>query len=189
VANGLASVGLRETMQHIRFPAWIVAPDGRMIWLNDAARRTFGDVEGRLYTSLVAPAYVGLAQDQFTRKLLGELVTDYRLELIARDGSHVPVEVSTVALRRPGDDVPMGIFGIGYPDEPVHVAAADPELTPRQAEVLRHLANGRSTEQIADEMQLSVETVRNHIRALLRKLRVHSRLAAVAEARRRRLVS
>jgi len=49
--------------------------------------------------------------------------------------------------------------------------------------VLRLLEQGRSTKQIAQELHLSSETVRNHIRHLLRALGVHSRLEAVAIAR------
>jgi len=60
-------------------------------------------------------------------------------------------------------------------------------LTPRQAEVLRLLEHGRSTDQIAEELHLSRETVRNHIRHLLQALGVHSRLEAVALARQEHL--
>jgi DNA-binding NarL/FixJ family response regulator len=65
---------------------------------------------------------------------------------------------------------------------------AHPELhlTPRQAQVLRLLERGRSTAQIAEELGLSRETVRNHIRRLLRALGASSRLEAVALARRAR---
>jgi DNA-binding CsgD family transcriptional regulator len=55
--------------------------------------------------------------------------------------------------------------------------------------VLRHLAVGASTEQIARELNISVETVRNHIRAVLRKLGARSRLEAVAKARSQGLIS
>jgi DNA-binding NarL/FixJ family response regulator len=58
----------------------------------------------------------------------------------------------------------------------------DLHLTPRQAEVLELLERGRSTRQIADELQLSTETVRNHIRHLFRAIGAHSRLEAVAIA-------
>jgi DNA-binding NarL/FixJ family response regulator len=44
------------------------------------------------------------------------------------------------------------------------------------------LAQGYSTAQIAEELHLSVETVRNHIRRLFHALGVHSRLEAVAVA-------
>ena len=67
-------------------------------------------------------------------------------------------------------------------DEPP--PTAHPDLTPRQTEVLRLLELGRSTNQIAAELHLSVETVRNHIRHILRALGVNSRLEAVALTRR-----
>jgi DNA-binding NarL/FixJ family response regulator len=54
--------------------------------------------------------------------------------------------------------------------------------------VLRLLQQGRSTDQIAAELSLSRETVRNHIRHLLRALGVHTRLEAVAVARREHLL-
>ena len=49
--------------------------------------------------------------------------------------------------------------------------------------MLRLLEHGRSTKQIAAELQLSTETVRNHIRGLFRALDVNTRLEAVAAAR------
>jgi DNA-binding NarL/FixJ family response regulator len=69
-------------------------------------------------------------------------------------------------------------------EEAAHQSAPHPHLTPRQAEVLRLLEHGRSTTQIAHELHLSQETVRNHVRHLLRALGVNSRLEAVAVARR-----
>lgn len=78
----------------------------------------------------------------------------------------------------------IGVFGQILDVEEEEPAPRHPDLTPRQSEVLRLLERGRSTEQIAGELQLSVETVRNHIRGVLRALDVHSRLEAVAMARR-----
>ena len=49
--------------------------------------------------------------------------------------------------------------------------------------MLRLLEQGRSTKQIAAELHLSTETVRNHVRRLFRALGVNSRLEAVAAAR------
>jgi DNA-binding NarL/FixJ family response regulator len=56
-------------------------------------------------------------------------------------------------------------------------------LTPRQAEILHLLELGRSTTEIADELRLSRETVRNHVRRLLHAMGATSRLEAVALAR------
>jgi NarL family two-component system response regulator LiaR len=59
-------------------------------------------------------------------------------------------------------------------------------LTPREWEVLDLLCAGQSTDDIADTLVLSSETVRSHIKNLLRKLGVRSREAAIEEARRLR---
>jgi NarL family two-component system response regulator LiaR len=59
-------------------------------------------------------------------------------------------------------------------------------LTAREWEVLDMLCSGTSTDDIAEAMVLSVETVRSHVKNLLRKLGVHSRDEAVAQAGRLR---
>jgi PAS domain S-box-containing protein len=66
--------------------------------------------------------------------------------------------------------------------------AAQPPLTRREIEVLRHLAAGASTREIAGSMFISVATARTHIQNILRKLEVHSKLAAVSAAVRKRLL-
>jgi two-component system, NarL family, response regulator LiaR len=55
-------------------------------------------------------------------------------------------------------------------------------LTGREWEVLDLLCQGQSTDEIADTLVLSSETVRSHIKSVLRKLRVSSRREAVAIA-------
>ena len=82
-----------------------------------------------------------------------------------------------------GGERVVGVFGLlaGPLDE--EASAPPAHLTPRQAEVLRLLERGLSTKQIARELHLSPETVRNHVRHLLRALGVNSRLEAVAAAR------
>jgi DNA-binding NarL/FixJ family response regulator len=57
------------------------------------------------------------------------------------------------------------------------------DLTPRQGEVLRCLAEGMSRAQIAEHLVLSPHTVRTHVQEVLRKAGVHSTLAALARAR------
>jgi DNA-binding NarL/FixJ family response regulator len=58
-----------------------------------------------------------------------------------------------------------------------------PELTPREHEVLELLAAGLRTSAIARRLTLSEKTVRNHVSAVLSKLQVPDRAAAVARAR------
>jgi DNA-binding NarL/FixJ family response regulator len=57
-------------------------------------------------------------------------------------------------------------------------------LSPRELEILRCLVHGLTRQQIAEDYFLSPHTVRTHINNVLRKLDVHSTLAAVAVARR-----
>ena len=56
------------------------------------------------------------------------------------------------------------------------------DLTDREREVLSLLAQGLSTQDIAQSLSISSATVRNHVQNILNKLRVHSRLEAVAYA-------
>ena len=55
-------------------------------------------------------------------------------------------------------------------------------LTHREWETLDLLCRGRSTREIAEQLVLSVETVRTHVKGVLRALRVHSRAEAIAWA-------
>jgi hypothetical protein len=93
--------------------------------------------------SLAAPEYVGLAREQFARKLLGQQVTDYAMELLGADGSRVPVEISRVRMPPDAGGIPIGSSVLPIP----------------KTFALRRY------------------------RAVLRKLGAHSRLEAVANAR------
>lgn len=61
-------------------------------------------------------------------------------------------------------------------------SAQGSELTPRELEVLRLVALGRSTPEIAGELAISSHTVLNHIRNFRRKLDAATKLAAVVTA-------
>jgi PAS domain S-box-containing protein len=63
-----------------------------------------------------------------------------------------------------------------------------PDLTRRQAHVLSLLAQGRSNEEIADALCVSVHTVRSHIQKILDKLKVRSKVEAVSRAFRDSLI-
>ncbi len=56
------------------------------------------------------------------------------------------------------------------------------DLTDREREILRLLAKGKRNDDIAKELFISPQTVQTHVRNILGKLRVHSKLEAVAFA-------
>ncbi len=75
-------------------------------------------------------------------------------------------------------DIPEGAAGLRPIKSP---------LTAREWEVVDLLAQGRSTEEMAHELVLASETVRSHVKNLMRKLGVRSREDAVTAAQRMRL--
>lgn len=62
------------------------------------------------------------------------------------------------------------------------------ELTPRELVILRSLAFGHNTAEIAKELHISAATVRNHIQHVLGKLKCHTRLEAVLRAARHGII-
>jgi len=63
-----------------------------------------------------------------------------------------------------------------------------PALTSRELEVLKLVAKGMSNREIADELYISENTVKNHVRNILEKLHLHSRMEAVVYAVREKLL-
>ncbi|MCD0451209.1 response regulator transcription factor [Actinocorallia sp. API 0066] len=63
-----------------------------------------------------------------------------------------------------------------------------PRLTDREMEVLRLVARGLGNREIAKELFISENTVKNHIRNILEKLQLHSRMEAVVYAVREKLL-
>jgi two-component system NarL family response regulator len=64
----------------------------------------------------------------------------------------------------------------------------NPRLTPREMEVLRLVARGLNNRDIARELFISENTVKNHVRNILEKLQLHSRMEAVVYAVRKKLL-
>jgi PAS domain S-box-containing protein len=169
-------------LEHINVPSYVLDHVGVIRWMNLAARRMVGDQVGRQFTSVVAPHETRRAQEIFARRLLGKTDTrDTSVIVLDDEGGRIGVEISSVPLKQ-GDRV-IGVFG--QVSDIIEEPHPHPELhlTPRQAEVLQLLERGRSTAQIADELHLSRETVRNHVRHLLHAVGATSRLEAVAVAR------
>jgi PAS domain S-box-containing protein len=182
IPKGLGA-GVEQALGAVNVPAYVIDPEGVLLWLNPAAERLVGDARGRRFTEVVSAVDRPRAKDEFTKKIIGTVpVTDASVHVLRPDGSEARIEVSSAPLRN-GNRI-VGVFGlVSRPPEVPARAAKHPKLTPREVEILRLLSHGASTDQIAEMLHIARETVRNHVRSILRKLDVHSRLEAIAVAR------
>jgi DNA-binding NarL/FixJ family response regulator len=90
---------------------------------------------------------------------------------IAVEGTEPPEESRLVQIRQ-------------MMDEQVDVATLPPELplTSREAQVLKHVALGLSNKEIARSLKISVETVKEHVQNVLRKINATDRTDAAVRA-------
>jgi len=126
------------------------------------------DVDPRVFPALRAGAGAFLGRDAEPAELVAAVRT------VAADGAVVEPR----ALRRVLDAVTDRLPG-GDPA----VAAAMGRLTPRELQVLKLVAQGRTNGQIGRELRVGETTVKTHVSRTLTKLRCRSRVQAVILAR------
>jgi DNA-binding CsgD family transcriptional regulator len=170
-------------LEALGVPAYIVDLQRRVRWQNAASIELVGDLRGRLDGSVLAPEDLGRAREAFERKQRGVSPTELEVSVARRDGTRMRVAVNSVPLKN-GDGAMIGSFGLvqvlGEIDPAFERA---PRLSSRERETLRVLAAGHSTPRMAHQMSLANETVRNYVKAVLRKLGARARVEAVAKAR------
>jgi PAS domain S-box-containing protein len=182
VDGGEIPGSIHGALEELNVPAYAVDRHGIIRWVNSATKKLVGDIRGRQQSSVVVPEQARAAKESFLRKMMGtEKSTEASVVVVEPDGNRVQVEISSCPLREGGRIV--GVFGIVKHRERT-APRAHPHLTPRQNQVLHLLAHGHSTSQIAEELHLSTDTVRNHVRRMFRALDVHSRVEALAVAHR-----
>jgi DNA-binding NarL/FixJ family response regulator len=74
----------------------------------------------------------------------------------------------------------LGFFAAARPTVPSRVF---PELSERERELLALMAQGRANQEIAEQLGLTLKTVRNHVSNIFSKLQVADRAQAVLRAR------
>ena len=116
-----------------------------------------------------------------------------RFRMKVRHASGVYVGVRCFNIRLPGPErTRYTLLHVLDRDEPRSRDARDldnlPELTRREFEVLRLLAGGIATREIAARLFISVSTARTHVQNILTKMGVHSRVEAVCRALGDRLI-
>jgi DNA-binding CsgD family transcriptional regulator len=155
----------------------------RLRWQNAASIELVGDLRGRLDAGLVAPADLARAKEAFRQKQQGAPHTKVEVSIERPDGRRVRIAVNSVPLKNADGDM-IGSFGLIQVLGDIDPASASaPRLSPRERETLTLLAAGYSTTQMAEEMHIATETVRNHVKRVLRTLDARSRVEAVAKAR------
>jgi DNA-binding CsgD family transcriptional regulator len=175
---------LARALAEIAVPAFVLCRERRFRWLNRRAADLIGDAVGQPFSRVVVRENVNVARTEFARNLLGETKSDCVLMIQTSRLTRLTVRISATPLWEAGSII--GVFGLAYPVTDIRSAEVLPvdtqHLTARQFEVLVLLADGLGTADIAERLGVADETARNHIRALLRQLGVHSRLEAVVRA-------
>ena len=174
---------LAPSIAKLKVPAYILDRTGAVRWMNLAAIEHFGDLRGKRIGQIVEREFLPLARQEFAAKLLGTAeTTEGKVAIRTAQGRSVEVDISSTQLVE-GSSI-VGVFGLAGPvANPLPPSTGQaPVLTPRQMDVLRHLAAGHSTSAIARALGISIDTVRNHIRGVLARLGAHTRLEAVIRA-------
>src|SRR4051812_43479227 len=176
-------------------PASLHDVDGRFVHMNAAAEqasgRTNADLLGRHFTDLLVPAARAKVTAQFRRAVEDGEPTDFETVFVDASGRVRGVRAQHLPLRSSEGIVGVLILAFDVQQPAPEVMSSDPapHLTPRQHEILELIASGLSTAEIAEQLTLATETVRNHVRSVLSELNVHTRLEAIPAARRLGLLS
>lgn len=102
------------------------------------------------------------------------------LEMVLSGGIYLPPSVMRSSAQRPaGQRGALPHWDDRLDSERAAATVASLDLTPRQKEVLALLLRGQSNKLIARALNLSVETIKDHVAAVLRTLNVSSRTQAV----------
>jgi DNA-binding NarL/FixJ family response regulator len=176
-----------DALEVIDLPAYVIDREGTLRWANKAVSSIIGERVGHSFLSFVSPDTRQYVEAQFGRKVVDGGATAYTLTVLDSAGRRAQFRVHSAPLRRNDREI-VGLFGLALRRGARQESTEIGRLTPRQAEVLRLLGEGLSTEAIASRLGVAVETARNHIRAVLQGLGVHSRLEAVVAGRERGLL-
>ena len=189
---------------------FITDADGRIILWNVAAEAILGYTRDDVLGRRCCDVFPGDELDGDTRRpdwASGnhgrgvEPTPTFDLHTWTKSGVTICLNVSILLLRVGDHDAPFVLHlfrDVTSSRPPVPLAAArfaadspghtNGALTYRECEVLSLIGEGLNTSAIAERLHVSWATVRNHAQNILLKLNVHSRLEAVAYARRHRLL-
>ena len=135
---------------------------------------TMSDDEGDLYEAIRAGASGYLLKDLPIDEVASSIRAVQTGQSLISPALASKLLTEFAAMAKRGDTTPA--------------AAPTPRLTAREMEVLRLVARGMNNRDIARELFISENTVKNHVRNILEKLQLHSRMEAVVYAVREKLL-
>jgi DNA-binding NarL/FixJ family response regulator len=110
--------------------------------------------------------------------ILQDTPIENMLHIIRIAAARVPAESGVL---NHADPVSRSMFGNGH--HPVDTLTESPvHLTKREVEIARLISQGRSNKEIARQLKLSLHTVKSHVRRIMEKLALHSRVQIAAFA-------
>ena len=188
--------GLRRfipAVEALAVPASLHDPEGRFVYMNVGAERVSGRLNaqtvGLHVTDLLPPEARDHVGAQFRRAVAEGEPSDFATKFVDAQGNEGYTRAQHLPLLEDGRVIAVLVLAWQALAPPTREATQHGQLTPRQLEVLALLAAGRSTLEIARELDLAHPTVRNHVRDLLAQLDAHTRVEAVAKAQSAGLLS
>jgi two-component system, NarL family, nitrate/nitrite response regulator NarL len=147
------------------------------VWTFDLVADVLAEHSGRHFIVMIDAASPALAARLLTAGARGILSSEAGLnEIIAAVRAVALGELSVAPRHLRG--VVHHLSAVGRRRRRVD----DPPLTARQQSVVRMLADGKSTKEIAGTLGVTTNTARSHVQSILNRLNAHSRLEAVAKA-------
>jgi PAS domain S-box-containing protein len=172
-----------------RNPMAIIGRDRRYVDINPCHSQVFGrprdQIVGTVVDDYLPPeelATVDAEYRQFSRN--GEFTGERAY--IKADGTVVRVEYAVCTESVTGHDLALFVSSVAEDEEeekgePVAGIRHGEALSPREREVVHHVALGMTSREIAEELTVSTETVRTHIRNALAKTGTRTRAQLVAQ--------
>ena len=192
--------------------ACAIGPEGRVVLWNRAAEKILGWSAGEVMGRPCCDVFVGA--DEHGNRLcyqgchvmslvkLGEPIRNFDMQTRTKAGKPVWLDISIIEAPSSGTGgaVVIHLFRdvtamrelLRLVHERLQAYSAPPAettvLTRRELEILRLMAGGANTKRLAERLNVSPATIRNHAQNIFAKLGVHSRLEAVAYATRHRFL-
>lgn len=180
---GEAADGEEAVEGTVRFRPDVVLLDIRMptndgLWALERIRKKAPEARVVMLSTYDNPTYVARSV------ALG--ASEYVLKGSSRQALITAIQRAAAGESHSPDSVMNRVKGAmaKHPDEPV----GDIPLTTREMQVLRHVALGLSNREIGRSLGISIETVKEHVQNVLRKINVNDRTQAAVWAVKKKLV-